>query len=224
MRGRRLPETLVIHGRVSTASDDIAHSAERALLRHGKQLPEALVLAAFQQPVGYDPSLTYVAGITAQNPAIVGSQPRYNNQTTQQLYDPSRGNTVTNLRLSLEYKLGDHTLTAGIDNLTAEALNQGKVSSGPGYTWSYAHSNFPQNPIDPGLGVGAPADFANGQTGYYVKKLVNSQLANVKTVEHALTATDVFYAVLMIENRSAAARVLEVDYGLAEGYRDWAVD
>jgi hypothetical protein len=46
----------------------------------------------------------------------------------------------------------------------------------------------------------------------------------VKTVEHALTATDVFYAVLMIENRSAAARVLEVDYGLAEGYRDWAVD
>ena len=140
---------------------------------------------AFQQPVGYDPNLTYLAGITAQNPAIVGSQPRYNNQATQQLYDPSRGNTVSNLRLSLEYKLGDHTLTAGIDNLTAEALNQGKVSSGPGYTWSYAHSNFPQNPIDPGLGVGAPADFANGQTGYYVKKLVNSQLANVKTVEHA---------------------------------------
>ena len=29
---------------------------------------------AFQQPVGYDPSLTYVAGITAQNPAIANGR------------------------------------------------------------------------------------------------------------------------------------------------------
>lgn len=36
-----------------------------------------------------------------------------------------------------------------------------------------------------------------------------------------LTTTDVFYAVCMFENRSAAARVFEVDYGLAEGNRDW---
>jgi hypothetical protein len=140
---------------------------------------------AFQQPVGYDPNLTYVSGVTAQNPAIVGGQPRFNNQTTSSLFDPDRGNTVTNLRLSLEYKLGDHTLTAGIDNLTAEALNQGRVTSGPGYSWTYGHSDHPTAPLDPGLGVGATADFPNGGTGYYVMKNVNSQLANVKTVEHA---------------------------------------
>jgi hypothetical protein len=36
-----------------------------------------------------------------------------------------------------------------------------------------------------------------------------------------LTTTDLFYAVLMIENRSGNARVLEVDYLCGEGGRDW---
>ena len=38
-----------------------------------------------------------------------------------------------------------------------------------------------------------------------------------------ITSTDMFYGVLMVENRSAAARVLEVDYLNVEGWRDWAV-
>ncbi|MAH50718.1 hypothetical protein CMI37_33170 [Candidatus Pacearchaeota archaeon] len=36
-----------------------------------------------------------------------------------------------------------------------------------------------------------------------------------------VTATDQQYAVCMFENRSAAARVFEVDYGFARGWRDW---
>ena len=36
-----------------------------------------------------------------------------------------------------------------------------------------------------------------------------------------VTNTDQFYAVLMHENRSAAARVFEVDYAYARGFRDW---
>lgn len=43
----------------------------------------------------------------------------------------------------------------------------------------------------------------------------------VATFENAVTAGDKFYAVCMIENRSGNARVLEVDYGLARGARDW---
>jgi len=38
-----------------------------------------------------------------------------------------------------------------------------------------------------------------------------------------ITNTDQFYAVLMFENRSAAARVFEVDYFYAEGSVDWEV-
>lgn len=39
-----------------------------------------------------------------------------------------------------------------------------------------------------------------------------------------ITNTDQFYAVTMFENRSAAARLFEVDYMYARGWRDWAVD
>ena len=36
-----------------------------------------------------------------------------------------------------------------------------------------------------------------------------------------LTPTDLFYAVLMIENRTANTRTLEVDYFMGEAPRDW---
>lgn len=39
-----------------------------------------------------------------------------------------------------------------------------------------------------------------------------------------LTTTDLFYGVLMIENRSGNARVLEVDYVFGEAGRDWRYD
>lgn len=44
----------------------------------------------------------------------------------------------------------------------------------------------------------------------------------IKKFAAGLTATDLLYAVLMIENRSANARVLETDYLFGEGGRDWA--
>jgi hypothetical protein len=46
----------------------------------------------------------------------------------------------------------------------------------------------------------------------------------IKTFDPGLTATDLFYPVLMIENRSGNARVLEVDYMFGESGRDWACD
>lgn len=45
----------------------------------------------------------------------------------------------------------------------------------------------------------------------------------IKKFGAGLTPTDKVYAVLMIENRSAAARILEVDYFWGEGARDWNV-
>lgn len=43
----------------------------------------------------------------------------------------------------------------------------------------------------------------------------------VDTFEACVTTTDLFYAVLMCENRTGAALELEVDYVYAEGGRDW---
>lgn len=50
------------------------------------------------------------------------------------------------------------------------------------------------------------------------------KLRLIKKFDAGLTATDLFYAVLMIETRSANARVLEVDYFKGEGGRDWRVN
>ena len=51
----------------------------------------------------------------------------------------------------------------------------------------------------------------------------NDNLELVKSFTAGLTPTDQFHAVLMAENRSGNARVLEVDYFYASGGRDWAV-
>lgn len=46
----------------------------------------------------------------------------------------------------------------------------------------------------------------------------------IKKFDAGLTATDLVFACLMIENRSGNARVLEVDYFEGEAGRDWACD
>ncbi|WP_426700180.1 carboxypeptidase regulatory-like domain-containing protein [Rhodanobacter sp. Col0626] len=141
--------------------------------------------AAFSEVAGYDPGLVYIENPQLQNPTLNGGDPRLTNQTVTSISDPGRGNRTTNLRVSLEYKLGDHTLTAGIDNLTAAALKQGAVDSGPGYYWSYNQTDHPGNDLNTGLGVGPTANYPNGAQGYYVKRQVDRALNNVRTSEHA---------------------------------------
>lgn len=46
----------------------------------------------------------------------------------------------------------------------------------------------------------------------------------IKTFTAGLTPTDQFHATLFAENRSANARVLEVDYFYASGGRDWSTE
>lgn len=51
----------------------------------------------------------------------------------------------------------------------------------------------------------------------------NANMRLVKSVTAAIPDTNVLFPVLMVENRSGAARTFEVDYFYAKGYRDWAV-
>jgi len=55
---------------------------------------------------------------------------------------------------------------------------------------------------------------SGGQTNYPAMRLI-------KRFTAGLDPTNIFYPCLMIENRSGAARVLEVDYFEAEAFRDW---
>lgn len=69
------------------------------------------------------------------------------------------------------------------------------------------------------------ADCWLGDSGHANSTGVNKmRLIKRFTTGTLLTTTDLFYAVLMIENRSANARVLEVDYLFGEAGRDWRYD
>ncbi len=116
---------------------------------------------------GIDPSLVYLSSPTNQDPAITGGNPIYNGNTILYVKDPNAHNKTHGLRLDLEYKLGDHTLAAGIDNMHYTATDEGQQVSGPAYAWLYGHTSRPNNPLSAGQGVGAP-----GGDGYYVRKYV----------------------------------------------------
>lgn len=65
----------------------------------------------------------------------------------------------------------------------------------------------------------------NGAARVYFGDGTNtSQMKLIKSISSGIDTSVQLYAVLMFENRSAAARVFEVDYGYARGYRDWNAD
>ncbi|MDQ0009421.1 outer membrane receptor for ferrienterochelin and colicin [Luteibacter jiangsuensis] len=141
-------------------------------------------LDQYDQPGSYNGDLTYVNGLTNQNPALNGGSPFGNNQTVQTLTDSGRGTRSTNTRFDVTYVLGDHTISAGIDNQVTRALDQGSQASGDGYYWTYGKAD-PNTPISTGLGVPATGGIVNGEQGYYVVRHVVSSLASVRASQKA---------------------------------------
>ncbi|WP_199098201.1 TonB-dependent receptor [Dyella sp. ASV21] len=139
----------------------------------------------YDVPGNYDGSLTYLADVPNQNPALNGGNPVGNSQVTSSLYNPNRKNTTNNLRLDLSYQLGSHTLSAGIDNQNSRAIDQGSQTSGPGYYWDYEYTTTPNVALIPNLGVGAPANYPGGGSGYYAIQYVNSSIASVRSAQRA---------------------------------------
>ncbi|SFR93689.1 TonB-dependent Receptor Plug Domain [Dyella sp. OK004] len=175
------------------ADDNIKNGGDAYSAKYTGYLTDALTLTAqygkmettsYDVPGGYDPSLTYVDGLTTQNPALNGGVGRGNSQTIVSLFDPGRSNRTSSTRIDLSYKLGDHTLSAGIDNQMTKAINQGSATSGPGYYWGYGQGD-PNTPISTGLGVPATIGFPNGAQGYYVVKNVATSLATVRSSQRA---------------------------------------
>lgn len=125
---------------------------------------------------GYDPMIAGVSGVGTQNPAAPG----YGNSNTYPTTAPGPGHksTSSNFRLDLDWKLGNHDLKFGIDNVRSIDLNDTTVSAGPGYYWNYGQepSLDPSQPLVKGSGAGGGSvpntvHYPNGQTGYYVDKI-----------------------------------------------------
>jgi hypothetical protein len=102
-----------------------------------------------------------------QNPAYTGGAAITGPQTTQDTVSNAGAEDKTrNLRLDLNWKVGTHSITAGIDNLDSSSLNIGDIFPGPGYAWDYGQGD-PATPISTQAGqeVAAP-----GGDGYYVSQ------------------------------------------------------
>ncbi|WP_255436665.1 TonB-dependent receptor [Rhodanobacter sp. PCA2] len=156
---------------------------------------------------GYDPTYPYIYTPTGENPDITGGQVITNNQTVSTINLPGHRSVSTNLRVDLSYHLGDHTLTAGIDNMDLKNIEGGTMfpSQGLGYGWEYNEPVTDANgDPDPSLYIlGGPgsalpgadwhnspwvaptAGYAGGETGYYVAKYEYHDNASVRVAQRA---------------------------------------
>lgn len=124
-------------------------------------------------------------------------------QTVSTLYWPDREYTKKNLRLNLEWRVGDHTLSAGVDNQKSEGDALGSYLSGPNYSWTYGKTSDPYGLKTGGLisesansngGIGAPSpglvDPTYGGEGYYVTRNIAWSLYSNRTKQDAYYVED----------------------------------
>jgi hypothetical protein len=157
----------------------------------------------FYTPEGYNPAFPQVtAAPENQYPGLA-----YNSNQTIAGSLPLNGasDDVTSKRLDLEYKLGNHTLRAGVDNNKMASLNAGDAYAG-GMLWTYLKTNPDLPAENVGILRGKPG-LAN--EGYYVQQTLNS------TVSSAFAGQDAQY----IEDRWQATKDLLVTVGVRrEGF------
>ncbi|GLQ91648.1 TonB-dependent receptor [Dyella acidisoli] len=158
----------------SYITDDLTFS-----LLYGKQK-----IVYYSAIPGYNGTLPYVGGPENENPAITGGSVITNSQTVQTFNNPNHRSTNTNLRLDVSYKLGDHTIIAGIDNQDTHDIDDGTTTAGPGYAWQYELGD-PSTPISGSPFVDAPGNYPGGSTGYFVAKDIFSTAASVRVKQRA---------------------------------------
>lgn len=141
--------------------------------------PDCIQIGGWNNPEAQLPGLSYIQPCSAANSIGVDGRA-----------DRTKGG-----RFDVEYRLGAHSLRAGVDILEAES----RVGVGPvgGYDWNYRFLENKNAPIDLGNGVGTPASgggsglgVADGSRGYYVTKDIFSTAATVKTVQRAFYLED----------------------------------
>lgn len=109
------------------------------------------------------PGLALIGNPTRQDPSLNGGTPRSNAQGGAigvNAEDETKG-----LRADLEWVLGDHYLTVGLDNIKFEAFNEGQDQLVDRWIYGRTTSN-----ITPGH-VGSPVTATN-PSGYYVYELI----------------------------------------------------
>jgi TonB-dependent Receptor Plug Domain len=158
-------------------SDDLTVSA-----MFGKQTIQYFT----QNPAypGFDPTAPNIITAANQNPDLTGGAIYAGPNPTLNINDPTHRSYNSNLRLDVNYKLGDHSLSAGIDNQHTSDYHDGQGMSGPGYAWEY-NTGLPTTAISDNPFVDAPGKYPGGATGYYVAKYIFETGATVAVKQHA---------------------------------------
>jgi hypothetical protein len=123
--------------------------------------------------MGYDPNLpgvTFLQG-NAMAPGITYNIPQtFSGKRIDSTYSSDK---VKSQRLDLEWKLGDHTLRAGLDNNKLSSYGAGQETPG-GYEWQYGKTSTPNDPISMTGYQGVVNDGSGplAAAGYYVRKQI----------------------------------------------------
>jgi len=143
---------------------------------------------------GYDPSLTYVGSVSQENPAYLSCSSCYihNAQLNSNISNPGHTSEVRNMRLDLDWKLGNHDIQFGIDNQTSVDKSDGTAMTGPGYAWFYGQTNSPGADVrDLSVGtVGPGTPCVNDTAGCYVNSYIFTSTASVTVVQKAQYVQD----------------------------------
>src|SRR5690349_3604669 len=147
----------------------------------------------YENLIGSDAA--HVFSADKQNLALTGGSPIPGPQPISYVSDPAHNSKNTNLRIDISYHLGDHTITAGIDNQKIADNNDTQIDSGPGYAWEYGSGDATKwimgGPEANGASwasqpwVRAPNTVANGQGGFYVARYIYAVGASVTTEQRA---------------------------------------
>jgi hypothetical protein len=151
---------------------------------------------------GFDLSLAGVSGVGSQNPTVPGYNNTNNNART--IPSPDHRSTENNFRLDLDWRLGDHDLKFGIDNMRSTDLSDGSMSAGPGYYWIYGKQgakNFSKPTLSCnalGQCVANPINYPNGgavgtgddASSYYVVKRTYGGVASFTVEQKAQYVED----------------------------------
>jgi len=159
---------------------------------------------SYQPPYpGFDPALPNVSYASLQDPRFSppGGITNSNSYVTQS--NPLHHVNATTYRVSLDYTWRTHDFQVGIDNMNSWDIDDGFLTTGPGYAWWYGYSD-PGQPVfgvDPNVPpYVAPSNQCtvgyDGNTHcYYVQQLVNSTSSSVKVVQRAQYIEDNWHIV-----------------------------
>lgn len=177
--------------------------AQTNILKYTGNLTEDLTVSAIygenktdhrNSLMGYDASIPgIVASSSARAPGITYNNPQ---PFAGQLIDADYSyDKVKSTRLDLEWKLGQHTLRAGLDDNKLSSYGAGSLTAG-GYSWVYAHTKTPDTPISL---TGVPTVVNDGSgplaaNGYYVRKQIFEDVTAAFSNQSAQYIEDRFQA------------------------------